>query len=337
MHKINISQQLLWLWAGVFLASGIIYYMAQTMMPLLFTLVLAYLCSGLQAKLERRLNSRALAAGLITGIGWLTLIWLLFFLSPQILLQLQKLIQQLPGVKGALMNTWGQLSPVVSTPFFSHLMNEVTLSLTQWAKPSLQYIVMILPSLFSLVIYFFLVPLMLFLLLKDRHRITKWFVSWLPNGSQVLRSVWFEVDQQFGHYLKGKSIEVFIVALVSMLAYSLTGFKYALLLGFLGGISVLIPILGAIMVTVPLVVIGLMQWGWQPPLFWLLSVHGVILLLDAQLLTPWLFSHRLALHPLAILVAILFFGSVGGFWGLLFAIPLAILVKALIHVHKEIL
>jgi len=98
------------------------------------------------------------------------------------------------------------------------------------------------------------------------------------------------------------------------------------------GLSVLIPYIGAAVVTLPIAFVAYFQWGLESEFIWLMISYGVIQFLDGNVLVPILFSEAVNLHPVAIIVAILVFGGLWGFWGVFFAIPLATLVKALINV-----
>lgn len=80
--------------------------------------------------------------------------------------------------------------------------------------------------------------------------------------------------------------------------------------------------------TLPVAMVGLFQWGISPDFWWLLVAYGIIQALDGNVLVPILFSEAVNLHPVAIIVAVLVFGGLWGFWGVFFAIPLATLVKA---------
>jgi len=108
------------------------------------------------------------------------------------------------------------------------------------------------------------------------------------------------------------------------------GLNYATLLAVLVGLSVIVPYVGAIIVTVPVVLVAFFQWGWGDAFIWLVAVYLIIQGLDGNLLVPLLFSEAVHLHPVAIITAILLFGGIWGFWGMFFAIPLATLVKAVI-------
>jgi len=76
--------------------------------------------------------------------------------------------------------------------------------------------------------------------------------------------------------------------------------------------------------------IAYFQWGWSDSFLWLMVVYGIIQALDGNVLVPLLFSEVVNLHPVAIIVAVLVFGGIWGFWGVFFAIPLATLFKAVL-------
>ena len=103
-----------------------------------------------------------------------------------------------------------------------------------------------------------------------------------------------------------------------------------MLLGVLVGLSVIIPYIGAAVVTIPVLLIAWFQWGWSSDFAWLTVVIFGIQPLDGNVLVPLLFSEVVNLHPVAIIVAILVFGGFWGFWGVFFAIPLATLVQAVL-------
>jgi len=97
------------------------------------------------------------------------------------------------------------------------------------------------------------------------------------------------------------------------------------------GLSVLVPFVGALVATLPIAIIGFFQWGLTANFWWLLVIYQIIQLLDGNVLVPLLFSEMVNLHPLAIIVAVVFFGGIWGLWGVFFAIPLATLVQAVLN------
>lgn len=187
-----------------------------------------------------------------------------------------------------------------------------------------------IPGLLALLVYMVLIPLMVFFFLKDRNKIVRWGLSFLPSERPLLNAIWFEMNQQIANYARGKVIEIIIVGGVSYVTFVVLGLNYAALLGLLVGLSVIIPYIGATLVTVPVTVVAYFQWGLTPDFYWVFAAYMVIQILDGNVLVPLLFSEAVNLHPLAIIVAVLFFGGIWGVWGVFFAIPLATLVNAII-------
>jgi putative permease len=107
--------------------------------------------------------------------------------------------------------------------------------------------------------------------------------------------------------------------------------NYAILLGVLVGLSVIIPYIGAVVVTIPVFVVALMQWGTEPYFLYLIIAYAVIIVLDANILVPLFFSETIVFHPVVIILSVLVFGGIWGFWGVFFAIPLATAADAMLR------
>ena len=135
---------------------------------------------------------------------------------------------------------------------------------------------------------------------------------------------------QVSNYVRGKFLEILIVGIVSYLAFAFMDLRYAGLLALLVGLSVVVPYIGAAVVTIPVAAVAFVQWGWSSEFYWLLGIYALIQALDGNVLVPLLFSEAVNLHPIAIIVAVLVFGGLWGFWGVFFAIPLATLLKAIL-------
>jgi putative permease len=185
-----------------------------------------------------------------------------------------------------------------------------------------------LVSLATLGVYLILVPLLIFFLLKDKKEMIRMASGVLPRNRRLATKVWEEMNQQISNYIRGKVLEILIVGGVSYVTFAILDLRYSVLLAVAVGFSVLIPYIGAAAVTVPVAIVGLFQWGLEPQFYWLLLAYGIIQALDGNVLVPVLFSEAVNLHPVAIIVAVLVFGGLWGFWGVFFAIPLATLVKA---------
>jgi predicted PurR-regulated permease PerM len=180
-------------------------------------------------------------------------------------------------------------------------------------------------------IYLILVPLLVLFFLKDKDRIIGWFRNYLPQDSALVGAVWRDVDIQIGNYIRGKFLEILIVWSATYVTFRILDLDYAMLLALLVGLSVLIPYIGATVMVIPIALIAFFQYGTGSDFWWVMGAYGVIQLLDGNVLAPLLLSEVTNLHPVAIIVAVLAFGGLWGFWGVFFAIPLATLVQAVLR------
>lgn len=181
----------------------------------------------------------------------------------------------------------------------------------------------------AVLIYLILVPIMVFFMLKDRQQLLANVATLLPKERRLINQVGREMNVQILNYIRGKVIEIIIVGSASAITFALMDLRYSLLLGVLVGLSVLVPYIGAAVVTIPIAVVALFQWGISPDFWSVMIAYGVIQVLDGNALVPILFSEAVSLHPVYIIIAVLVFGGLWGFWGVFFAIPLASLVRAL--------
>ena len=186
-------------------------------------------------------------------------------------------------------------------------------------------------NLVTLGIYAFLVPLMVFFLLKDKRQLIEGVSRFLPRNRTLASKVWVEMQQQIANYIRGKLVEILVVTAVTYAIFLTFGLNYPLLLAVAVGFSVLVPYSGAVLVTIPVVLVAIFQFGDTHTFWYILIAFVVSQLLDGNLLVPFLFSEVVNLHPLIIIIAVLIFGGLWGFWGVFFAIPLATLVKAVVN------
>ena len=145
----------------------------------------------------------------------------------------------------------------------------------------------------------------------------------------MLEKVWVEMDDQLSNYARGKAIEILIVGLAAAILFMYFDLQYVALLSVLVGFSVLIPFIGAFVVTIPIAAVGLLQFGLTFDFWLLMGLYVILQMLDGNLLVPILFSDAVKLHPVIIILAVFIFGGMFGFWGIFFAIPIATLIKAI--------
>jgi len=181
-----------------------------------------------------------------------------------------------------------------------------------------------------------LIPVLVFFILKDKRQLIDWFKGYLPSDRHLVSSVWADMEAQIANYVRGKAGEIVIVGAVSYITFVALGLQYAALLATMVGFSVLIPYIGAAVITIPIAFVAYFQWGWGWSFGQVMIAYAIIQALDGNVLVPLLFSEALNLHPIAIIVAILVFGGMWGFWGIFFAIPLATVVQAILKVWPRL-
>jgi len=184
---------------------------------------------------------------------------------------------------------------------------------------------------FTVMVYLVVVPLLVFFLLKDKAEILQWFRRFLPEDRGLAYSVWKEVDAKMGNYIRGKLLEIVIVGIATFIPLKVMGMNYAATMSLLVGLSVIIPYVGAVAVTIPVAMIAWFQWGGTTDFVYLMIAYLVVQFMDGNILVPLLFSEVVNMHPAAIIIAVLFFGGLWGVWGVFFAIPLATLIQAVIN------
>ena len=306
--------------------------------PILAGLVIAYLLESLITPLHKRLHlPRWLSVTLVYSLFIGVVLFLVLGLLPLLWKQLLGVASDWPVMIAGLhtyLNTLPTKYPnYISQDLIQDLLGSTDIGidrLTSIGKIVVTYTVNSLPNLVSWLVYLFLVPLTVLFFLKDKLLLQHWAHRYLPERSGLLQTVGREMKSQLGNYVRGKVIEVIVVGIMTYIGFRIFDLNYAVLLAFCVGLSVIIPYVGMVVVTIPVVIIGLLQYGTGSEFGYMLAVYLVIQALDGNVFVPLLFSEAVNLHPVAIIAAVLFFGSVWGFWGLFFAIPLATLVNAII-------
>lgn len=322
---------------AVVLLAGLaaIVFFGSMLAPVIASLILAYLLEGIVRKLEQIAVPRLLAVTLVFVLFFAGLLLVFFALLPILVTQITQLVDELPKIlstsQSLLMQLPQHYPQLFSQQQISDLIFVIRREALDWGQTlltqfSFQSVVVVI----TLLVYLVLLPFLVFFFLKDKEALVQWVARYLPRDRDLLVTVWRDVDAQIGNYVRGKFVEILIVWVVTYLTFSLFGLSFAMLLSLMVGLSVIIPYIGAAVVTVPVGLIAYFQFGFGPEFAWVMIAYGIIQALDGNVLVPVLFSEVVNLHPVAIIVAILFFGGVWGFWGVFFAIPLATVIQAVL-------
>ena len=318
----------------LFIVSTIIFFFGGMLAPVIAAVIIAYMLEGLVQYLVKQNVSRFLSVVLSFIIFMTLTLFVLLRIVPVITEQVSSFLQEIPRIidqgKQLLVDFQNEYPTVLSRDQIDGLSLSLMSEFTSLGQRALSISLASIPVIITIIIYLFLVPLLIFFFLKDKFLLLGWLNSFLPTEKKVLRNVWIDVDKQIGNYIRGKFYEVVIVGTATYIAFEFMGVSYAPLLGFLVGFSVIVPYIGAAIVTFPVLIAAYHQFGFGAEFSWVVGVYALIQALDGNLLVPLLFSDVVNLHPVAIIVAVLIFGGVWGFWGVFFAIPLATLIKSVL-------
>lgn len=311
------------------------YVLGAVLIPLFVAIVLSYLLDRPVTLLTRYKVSRWIATLIVMGIFIILCVFSLVGILPALFKQASSFIHDLPTMlnkfQAYLINLPVTHPEMVDADMISNMLERVGKYLLNSGGLLLSYSYTSLINIAALIIYVILVPLIIIFLLKDKVYLMQGISKCLPENKKLLIQVWNEMDRQILNYIRGKIIEIIIVSISTYFVFLISGMHYSVLLAVLVGISVLIPYVGAVVVSVPVILIGLSQWGLNASFFYMIISYLIVQVIDGNLIVPLIFSEAVSLPPVIIIVSVLIFGGLWGFWGVFFAIPLASLVKAILN------
>jgi putative permease len=311
----------------------LVIFTGKILAPVLASIVIAYLLQSIVRKLQRHGVPQLAAVMIAFALFVVLLLLLLFYLIPELSKQVTQLVPQLPQMieKGlAELQAILQRSRFITEEQILEITNNIKSEISSYGQTLLVSISSSIPDIISIIVYLVLMPLLVFFFLKDKDVLVAWARNFMPSNIELSTVVWRDVDAQIGNYVRGKMLEIMIIWIICYIVFALMGLNYAMLLAAAVGFSVIIPYIGAVVVTIPVALVAYFQWGWSSDFAYLLVAYFIIQGIDGSVIVPLLFSEVVNLHPIAIIVAVLFFGGLWGFWGVFFAIPLATVVQAII-------
>ena len=311
-----------------------IFLLGEMLQPVFVGLIIAYLLEGIVTPMTYLRIPRSIAVYITFLIFMVCLVMMMIGLLPLLSRQIGQLIQDLPTLiangQKQLMQLPHRHPEFISEYQLQALINFLKSELTRVGQNALMFSVASLKNIITLLVYLVLVPLLVLFFMKDKDRILSWLGSFLPQNMDLATEVWVEVNTQVANYVRGKIWEIIIVWISNYLVFLILGVHFAMLISFFIGLSVLVPYIGATVITLPVVLMAFFQWGFDSHFVYTIIAFAVIQLIDGNILVPLLLSEVVNLHPVAIIMAVLVFGGLWGFWGLFLAIPLATLVHAVI-------
>jgi len=183
-------------------------------------------------------------------------------------------------------------------------------------------------SILGIAASFVIVPFITFFLLNDYHRIQKVIIENVPNKYfEMALNVVYKLERQLSRYIRGVCIELFSVSLLYISAYTFLGFRYAIVLGLIAGLSNIIPMAGPLIAAVPVIVASLIQYGDFRMLAPIVLIMFVVQQIDQMFIQPNVYGKILDMHPLTIVFTIIIGSQLLGIVGMVLAIPIYTVMK----------
>lgn len=317
-----------WGWLAIALVvGGLLYLLSPILAPFLFAAILAYILDPLVERMTGRYVPRTLAV-LLVMIGVLALIIALaLVVLPLFAKELRLLAERLPAFVAWLNE---RLVPFAERHLGTTLELDVG-SVRALAADLVDedMVGKLLGSLrigglalLAFVVNLLLVPVVLFYLLRDWNQALARADGLIPRHLHgKARAMAREIDRVLGEFLHGQVLVILVMSVYYVVALWLARLEFALPIGLISGLLVFVPYVGALLGFVLATIAALMQFDGMWGLAWVWLAFGIGQALEGMVITPWLVGERIGLHPVAVIFALLAFGQVFGFFGLLLALP----------------
>jgi predicted PurR-regulated permease PerM len=323
-------QTLIWSLVGLALL-WLLYLLSPILSPFLLAGILAYICAPLVDWLVRHRTPRLVSVLLVMLLLAAIFALLVLILLPLVNQEAQQLVTRMPdGIN--LLNE--QLMPWLKERFgiqlkldpasFSKLLSENRDSTQLIAQKLFESLKIGGIALFGIVANLLLAPVVMFYLLNDWNLILTRLDNAIPRPWHVKTlQIVREINAVLAEFLRGQISVMLLLAVYYCAGLWLAGISFALPVGILTGLLVFIPYLGYATGFSLALLVAVLQFSGMGPVFGVLAVYGIGQALESFILTPWLVGQRIGLHPLAVIFALLAFGQLFGFFGVLLALPVS--------------
>lgn len=341
-----------WVLIGA-VAGLLVWLLAPVLMPFLVAWVLAYVLNPLVDRLDGWFKGRMprwLSVGIIEVVVILALIGVFMLVVPLFIKQAPEMVRQLPALfekaRVLVERTAARygFDVTLNLSTISEWVNEYFQPESSAGTPPKSMTHSLLSSLviggnvaLSILGNLTLIPLALYYLLLDWNHFNESLYKLVPHRSrEVVVGFLREADDVLGQYLRGQLLVMTIMALFYSIGLMLFGLDLAWPIGIFTGLALFIPYIGFAVGMVMAILVGILQLGFSKTAIMVAVVFGIGQFLESFFLTPRLVGERIGLHPLMVIFALLAFGQLFGFVGVLLALPTsAILLVAIRRLRQQ--
>lgn len=335
-------RQYAWIAGALIVVAAALHWLGPVLTPFLIGTILAYLGTPVVNRCTRAGIPRTIGTLLAVALMVVLVLALLLVILPLVQAELALLLRRLPllaDLYAARIAPWLQHSLGLSLALdIATLRDLITENAQQAGALGLTVLGSVKTGgvvLMGLLVNMALVPVVMFYLLRDGGGIVSRIDELIPRRwDSIVRGMAHEIDHVLAEFLQGQMLVMISLATYYAIALSLVGLQFAVPIGILTGVLVFIPYVGFGIGLLLGVMAALLQWTGLPGFLLVLGVYGIGQLLENYVLLPYLVGHRIGLHPLAVIFALLAFGQLFGFAGVLLALPVsAVLLVALRRVR----
>ncbi|MBV8030680.1 MAG: AI-2E family transporter [Betaproteobacteria bacterium] len=325
-----LARPQLWAWLAIAAAIGfLVWLLAPILVPFLFAAILAYTLDPLVERLTNRHFPRTLGVLLVMLVALGLIVGLLLVVVPLFYRETQLLAQKLPTL---LEWTNRHGAPWLREKFHIDLALDVDTvkGLARDAFAGNEDLAKRIAhslgagglALLAFLVNLALVPVVLFYLLRDWNKVLASVEGLIPPRARPKMLVMAaDVDRVLAEFLRGEMLVILIMGTYYTTALSITGLEFALPIGVITGLAVLVPYVGITVGLFLATAAALLQFDTFAGVLWVWLAIGIGQALEGMLVTPLVVGHRIGLHPVAVIFALLAFGHVFGFFGVLLALP----------------
>jgi predicted PurR-regulated permease PerM len=342
-----LADRRLWAWLAIALAAGgLLYALSPILAPFLAGAIFAYVLNPLVGRLTGRYLPRIVAVLVVLLLSLALVVALALVIMPLFIKELRMMSERLPAFL-AWVNQ--QVAPWLKERFAIDFQLDIE-SVKQLAGGILasnqDLVAGLLGSLkigglalIAFVVNVLLVPVVLFFLLRDWNTLVARIDAMIPRHLHArARTIFAEIDAVLAEFLRGQMIVMLLMSVYYAAALSVAGLEFALPIGIITGLLVIVPYVGAFTGILLGVIAAAMQFGSLSGVAWVLVAFGAGQAIEGMAVTPLLVGERIGLHPVAVIFALLAFGQIFGFFGVLLALPAsAALLVALRHMKAAYL
>jgi predicted PurR-regulated permease PerM len=315
----------------------LLWLLSEILLPFVAGAAIAYLLAPVTDRFERIGVNRLAAALLIITLVVMAIVLVILLVAPILGGQLASFIDNIPGYVTRLQSLLSDpsrpwIQKVLGASFsadksIGDLVSQGVSWLTSFLH-SLWSGGRALVSLFSLVV---VTPVVAFYLIYDWHRMIAAADSWVPvRQRETVRRLAREIDAAIAGFVRGQTAVCLILGSFYAVALTVSGLNFGLLIGLISGVITFIPYVGSM--TGLILALGVAVAQFWPHWSSILTVLGIFLVgqfVEGNLLAPKLVGESVGVHPVWIIFALLAFGYLFGFVGLLVAVPLAATIGVL--------